>query len=129
MRRRTHNDPVYGKKVLENRQLIPPIADQHLIRKLARHYNHSVEVAIITRGVTTIAELWKVLHEFMTLRSNTSTRNNPPNEGNKKQEPTLSQGKRWHNKEFGNQRETPHTENNNQNENKHYNTHEGKEIL
>lgn len=60
------------RRVLENRQLIPKMADQHLIRKLARHYNHNIEVAIITRGVSTIQEFQQVLYEFSNMRQNTN---------------------------------------------------------
>ena len=62
------------RKLLENRQLIPPIPDQHLIRKIAKHYSQGVQIAIITRGVTTINEFEKVLSEFMGVRSETRTR-------------------------------------------------------
>ena len=57
------------RKLLENRQLIPPISDRHLIRKIARHYPHEIEVAIITRGVSTISEFEQVLLEFMSIRN------------------------------------------------------------
>ena len=59
------------RKLLENRQLIPPISDRHLIRKISRHYPHEIEVAIIMRGVNTIAEFEQVLLEFMNLRNGT----------------------------------------------------------
>ena len=36
--------------ILQNQQLIPPISDQHLIRKLARHYHHDIAVACIKGG-------------------------------------------------------------------------------
>lgn len=58
------------RRVLENRQLIPRMEEQHLIRKLARHFNHNIEVAIITRGVTTMQEFQQILCEFMNLRNN-----------------------------------------------------------
>lgn len=56
------------RRVLENRQLLPPITDQHLIRKLARHFYHGIEVAIVTRGVSTITEFAQVLHEFTNIQ-------------------------------------------------------------
>ena len=61
------------RKLLENRQLIPPIPDQYLIRKIAKHYSQGVQIAIITRGVTTISEFEQVLSEFMGVRSETRT--------------------------------------------------------
>ena len=54
--------------ILENRQLIPPISDQHLIRKLARHYHHEIAVATVTRGVKNIAEFQVLLTEFTAMR-------------------------------------------------------------
>ena len=42
------------RKLLESRQLIPPIPDKNLIRKMTKHYPHETRVAIITRGVVTI---------------------------------------------------------------------------
>lgn len=84
------------RRVLENRQLIPPMTDKHLIRKLARHYNHNIEVAIITRGVKTIPELGQVLHEFMYMRGN-QPMNMPPKE-NRQQEPAQRQGRPWQQK-------------------------------
>ena len=47
--------------------------DQYLIRKIAKHYSQGVQIAIITRGVTTINEFEQVLSEFMDLRSETRT--------------------------------------------------------
>ena len=56
------------RRVLENRQLIPAISDRHLIRKIARHFHHEIEVAIITRGVDNIQQFEQLLQEFMTVR-------------------------------------------------------------
>ena len=61
------------RKLLENRQLIPPIPDQYLIRKIAKHYSQGVQIAIITCGVSTINEFEQVLSEFMGVRSETRT--------------------------------------------------------
>ena len=63
------------RKLLENRQLIPSVSDRHLIRKIARHYPHEIEVAIITRGVSTISEFEQVLLEFMSLRNDSRSTN------------------------------------------------------
>jgi hypothetical protein len=46
----------FERKVLQCRQLIPPITEQHLIRKLARHYRKEIELAIITRGINTVEQ-------------------------------------------------------------------------
>lgn len=54
--------------ILQNRQLIPPISDQHLIRKLANHYHRDIAVACITRGVRNITEFQNLLMEFAALR-------------------------------------------------------------
>ena len=54
--------------ILQNRQLIPPISDQHLIRKLAHPYHHDIAVATITRGVSNIAEFQMLLMEFTAMR-------------------------------------------------------------
>ena len=53
--------------ILQNRQLIPPISDQHLFRKLARHYHHDIAVACITREVNNITEFQMLLMEFAAL--------------------------------------------------------------
>lgn len=55
-------------KILQCRQLIPPISDQHLIRKLARHYSKEIEVAIITRGVQQVDQFESLLNEFATIQ-------------------------------------------------------------
>lgn len=55
--------------VLQNRQLIPPISDEHLIRKLSRHFSREIEVSILTRGVKTISGFQSILMEFNSMRS------------------------------------------------------------
>ena len=57
------------------------ISDRHLIRKLARHYPHEIEVAIITRVVNTITEFEQVLLEFNHLRNGSRSMNQRPNDG------------------------------------------------
>ena len=52
------------KCILQNHQLIPPISDKHLIRKIARHYSHDITVATLTRGVSNITEFQYLLMEF-----------------------------------------------------------------
>lgn len=54
-------------KILQCRQLIPPMSDQHLIRKLARHFGKEIEVAMITRGVTRVDQFENLLREFDTI--------------------------------------------------------------
>ena len=78
------------RKLLENRQLIPPISDRHLIRKIARHYPHEIEVTIITRGVSTIVEFEQVLLEFSSLRNG----NRSVNQGQLNHRPEHKQWKR-----------------------------------
>jgi DNA repair exonuclease SbcCD ATPase subunit len=54
----------FEREVLQCRQLTPPITEQHLIRKLARHYGRDIEIAIITRGINTVAQFEHLLREF-----------------------------------------------------------------
>ena len=75
------------RKLLENRQLIPPIPEQYLIRKIAKHYSQGVQIAIITRGVTTINEFGQVLSEFMELRSETRTMTRTHYDNRREQKP------------------------------------------
>ena len=58
--------------VLQCRQLIPIMSDRHLIKKLARHYNREIQVAVVTRGITTINNFETVLREYMNVSSRTN---------------------------------------------------------
>jgi hypothetical protein len=78
----------FERKILQCRQLIPPITEQHLIRKLARHYGKEVEVAIITRGINNVEQFEHLLREFATITEreyrnggNKSTDINAPHKG------------------------------------------------
>lgn len=53
------------RKIMQCRQLIPPIADYHLIKKLARHFNKEVEIAVMTRGIREIPQFETLLREYM----------------------------------------------------------------
>ena len=55
--------------VLQCRQLIPIMSDRHLIKKLARHYNREIQVAVVTRGITTINNFEILLREYMNVSS------------------------------------------------------------
>lgn len=68
--------------LLKSRQLIPLITDQHLIRKLARHFNRDIQIAVVTRGIQTIAGFESLLREYMAIKpqgqhENNYTRNKP----------------------------------------------------
>lgn len=56
-------------RILECRNLIPPIPDEHLIRKLSRHYSKEIEVAVLTRGVTELGSFESLLNDFMNVRN------------------------------------------------------------
>jgi myosin heavy subunit len=57
------------RKILQCRQLIPPLTDQQIIKKLARHFNQEVEVAVITRGITRVDQFETLLGEFMAINN------------------------------------------------------------
>lgn len=60
------------RRVLECRQLNPPISDAHLIKKLIRHYSKEIEIASITRGIKDLAAFESLLKEFMASRCDES---------------------------------------------------------
>lgn len=66
--------------VLQNRQLIPPLSDEHLIRKLGRHFSREIQVALLTRNVNNISKFQSVLIEFAQLRSQVRERTVIPEE-------------------------------------------------
>lgn len=58
------------RRVLENRQLTPPMTDAHLIKKVMRHFSKEVEIATITRGIRDITAFELLLREFMAIKNN-----------------------------------------------------------
>lgn len=58
------------RQILQARQLIPPISDHHLIKKLARHYTKEVEIAVLTRGIKDIHQFEVLLQEYTTINEN-----------------------------------------------------------
>ena len=71
--------------VLQCRQLIPILSDRHLIKKLARHYNREIQIAVITRGITTINSFELLLHEYMGI----NTRVNNESQKTDSERPTM----------------------------------------
>lgn len=53
--------------VLECRQLLPVLSDRHLIKKLARHYDRDIQIAVVTRGIQTIGGFESLLREYMSI--------------------------------------------------------------
>ena len=53
-------------------RLIPIISDRQLIKKLARHYNREIQVAVVTRGIITINNFEILLREYMSVTSRTN---------------------------------------------------------
>ena len=53
---------------LESRQLTPTITDRQLIRKIARHFGRDVQLAVITRGITTIPNFESLIVEHKQIR-------------------------------------------------------------
>lgn len=61
------NDPIQymQRQILQCRQLVPPITDQHLIRKLAKNYGREIELAVLTRGIRDIPQFESLLRDYM----------------------------------------------------------------
>lgn len=55
-------------QVLRSRQLLPRLDDQQLIKKLGRHYTREIQIALVTRGVSTIAGFESILREYMEIK-------------------------------------------------------------
>lgn len=53
------------KHILQCRQLVPPISDQHMIKKLARMFGRDIQVAVLARGVKEIPQFEALLQEYM----------------------------------------------------------------
>lgn len=58
------------RNILQCRQLVPPLSDRHLIRKLASHYTRDIEVAVLTRGIKEIPQFVALLHEYANINNN-----------------------------------------------------------
>ena len=50
--------------LLECRQLTPTLTDRQLIRKIARHFGREIQLAVITRGITTIPNFESLIVEY-----------------------------------------------------------------
>lgn len=86
------------KHILQCRQLVPPISDQHLIKKLARHYGREFEVATFTRGIKDIPRFENLLRDYTKIisynrynngeqrRENTTVKTEGHNKGNPQRE-------------------------------------------
>ena len=55
--------------LLESRQLSPALTDTQLIRKLARHFCKDLQVAVVTRGITSIPDFEALIMEFTSIQS------------------------------------------------------------
>lgn len=64
-------------QILQCRQLIPPISDAHMIKKLARHYTRDVEIAVLTRGIREIPQFEALLQEYAKINGNCYERARP----------------------------------------------------
>ena len=49
------------------------MSDRHLIKNLARHYNREIQIAVVTRGITTINNFEILLREYMNVSSRTNS--------------------------------------------------------
>ena len=58
--------------LLESRQLTPTLMDRQLIKKIARHFEREIQLAVITRGITTIPNFESLIVEYtqIQLRNN-----------------------------------------------------------
>ena len=57
--------------ISKSRQLIPILSDKHMITKLTRHYYRELQIAVVTRGVTTINSFETLLCEYMNINTRT----------------------------------------------------------
>lgn len=58
------------KHILQCRQLVPPIMDQHLITKLSRHFCKEIQVAVLVRSIKDIAQFEILLQDYERINSN-----------------------------------------------------------
>ena len=49
---------------MESRQLTPTLTDRQLIKKIARHFGREIQLAVITRGITTIPNFESLIVEY-----------------------------------------------------------------
>lgn len=70
------NDPIQymHRQILQCRQLVPPITDQHLIRKLAKNYGRDIELAVLTRGIRDIPQFESLLRDYMRIGNHINDR-------------------------------------------------------
>lgn len=52
------------KHILQCRQLVPPITDSHLIKKLARHFSREIEVAVLVRSIKDFTQFEVLLQDY-----------------------------------------------------------------
>ena len=56
--------------LLESRQLTPTLTDRQLIRKISRHFGRDLQIAVITRGITTIPNFEALITEYTSIQPN-----------------------------------------------------------
>lgn len=67
------------QRVLQCRRLIPVLPDRHLIKKLARHYDREIQIAVVTRGITNINGFESLLREYMGINAHSQNEPRKPN--------------------------------------------------
>ena len=63
--------------LLESRQLSPTLTDRQLIRKIARHFGRGLQLAVITRGITTIPNFEALITEYTSIQSSNENNRRP----------------------------------------------------
>ena len=71
-KRSAQHDPIYRTMCAKMQTTYTILSDRHMITKLARHYSREIQIAVVTRGVTTINSFEALLREYMSI----NTRNN-----------------------------------------------------
>ena len=54
--------------LLESRQLTPTLTDRQLIKKISRHFGRDLQLAVITRGITTIPNFEALITEYTNIQ-------------------------------------------------------------